>query len=108
MESSFNLFRAFIRDMEMREVAYRGRKWTWVSNRQEKGFIEETLDIFFGSADWHVDFDKTEVQYTLNQPSDHSMLVLVTNSQQPKVKSRFIFDSRWSKKQGCAEVIQIS
>lgn len=107
MESSFNLFRTFIRDMEMREVAYRRRRrLTWTSNRQVEGFIEERLDMVFGSADWHVDFDKTEVQYILNQPSDHSMLVLVTNPQQPKVKSRFIFDNRWSRMQRCTKVIQ--
>lgn len=61
VESSFNPFRTFNRDIEMREVAYRRRRWIWASNRQGEGFIEERLDMCFGSADWHMDFDKTEV-----------------------------------------------
>lgn len=79
MESTFNPFRTFNRGLEMREVAYRRRRRIWASNRQGEGFIKERLDMYFGSADWHMDFDKTEVQYILNQSLDHSMLVLVTN-----------------------------
>lgn len=44
----FNPVRALIREMEIREVAFRGRRWTWENNRQGEGFIEQRLDMFFG------------------------------------------------------------
>lgn len=39
-ESSFSSFRSFIRDIEMGEIAFRGRRWTWENNRCGEGFIE--------------------------------------------------------------------
>lgn len=105
-ESSFSLFRSFIRDMEMREVPFCGRRWTWANNRQGEGFIEEMLDMFFGSADWFLDFEKSKVSHILLQSSDHSMIMLDTESVQSKRKSRFVFDSKWSRIQGCDETVQ--
>lgn len=75
-------------------------------NRKGEGFIEERLDMFFGSAEWMVDFDKTVVQHILNQVSDHSMLMLYDNLQKQKMKSRFIFYTRWCSMRGCAKTVQ--
>lgn len=98
-ENSFNPFRTFIRDMEMGIVSDRGRRWTWANNRHGEGFIEGRLDMFFGSAEWMLDFDKAEVLHILKQASDHAMLFLDFKPQQPRGKSRFIFDGRWSCRQ---------
>lgn len=92
--------------MEMGEVLFYGRRWTWANNRQGEGFIEERLDMFFGSAHWFLDFEKAQVKHILLQSSDHSMLILGTVPGQIKRKSRFIFDSRWIRIQGCTEIIQ--
>lgn len=64
--------------MEMGEVTFRGKRWTWANNRQGEGFVEERLYMFFGSAEWLSDFDKSEVQHILTQSSDHSMILLNT------------------------------
>lgn len=92
--------------MEIGEIAFRGRRWTWANNRNGEGFIDERLDMFFGSSEWFVHFGRTEVQHLLTQASDHSMGLLDTKPQQQKSKSRFIFYHRWSKVLGCEEVIQ--
>lgn len=105
-ENSFSFFRSFIRDIEMEEIRFKGRRWTWANNRQGEGFIEERLDMFFGSESWLLDFDKSMVQHILTQSSDHSMVLLDTEPQHVKGKSRFIYDSRWSKVQNCVHVIQ--
>lgn len=42
----------------------------------EEGFMEERLDMFFGSADWMLDFEKAEVKHILTQSSYHFMLLL--------------------------------
>lgn len=93
-DSSFVPFRTFIREMEMEDVTFRGRRWTWANNRQKEGFIDERLDFFFGSTDWLIDCDHAEMREILTQASDHSILLLDSKPQQVKVKSRFIFDSR--------------
>lgn len=90
----------------MEEVSFKGRRWIWANNRMEEGFIEERLDMFFGSKDWMLDFEKAEVKHILTQSSNHFMLLLDTNPHQPEMKSRFIFENRWSKMQGCSEMVQ--
>lgn len=35
LDSSFTHFRTFIREMGMKDVTFRGRRWTWANNRQE-------------------------------------------------------------------------
>lgn len=60
-ESSFIPFRDFIREIEMGEIAFKGRRWMWAKNRKGKGYIEERLDMFLGSTEWMVDFDKAVV-----------------------------------------------
>lgn len=62
--------------------------------------------MFFGSEAWLLDFDKSIVQHILTQYSDLSMVLLETDQQQVIRKSRFIYDSRWSKVQSCVDVIQ--
>lgn len=91
IESSFLPFRSFIRGIEMEEVSFKGIRWIWTNNRMEEGFIKERLDMFFGSTDWMLDFEKAEVKHILTQYSNHSMFLLDTNPHQPKMKSRFIF-----------------
>lgn len=92
--------------METGEVPFCGIRWTWANNRHVEGFIEERLDMFFGSVKWFLDFDKIEVKHILLQSSNHSMLLLDIVPLQPKSKSKFIFDNRWSRIQGCDETIQ--
>lgn len=108
MESSFQPFRDFINEMGMGEVVFCGRRWTWANNRHGEGFIEERLDMFFGSVEWLLEFDKSVAKHILSQSSDHSMVLLDSDTQQQKWKPRFTFDSRWSRVQSCVNVIKES
>lgn len=78
--------------MEIWEIIFRGRRWTWANNRQGEGFIEEMIEMFFGSPDWMLEFDKVKVQHLMKQSSDHSMLFVDTFLHQSKQKARFIYD----------------
>lgn len=90
LESNFADFRTFIFDMEMREVKFRGKVYTWVNNREDEGFIQERLDKFFGSIEWLLHFDKASVEHITRQAFDHSLLLLDTNPLRNKTKSKFI------------------
>lgn len=78
MATSFTPFREFIREMDMGEVSFCGRRWTWANNRSGEGFIEERLDMFFGSPEWLLMFDLAVVQHIMTQSSDHSVILLDT------------------------------
>lgn len=104
-ENTFIPFRNFISEMGMGEIQFRGRRWTWANNRKGEGFIEERLDMFFGSPEWMVNFDNAVVQHILNQASDHSILLLDSKPHMVRRKSRFIFDSRWCNLEGCTAAI---
>lgn len=64
-ENFFNPFRGLIQDMEMGEISFRERRWTWANNRHDEGFIKERLDMFFRSVDWLLSFDQAVVQHIL-------------------------------------------
>lgn len=66
LDSFFIPFRAFINTIEMEDVPFKGRRWTWANNRAGEGFIEERLDMVFGSAEWLVENGKAEVQHFSN------------------------------------------
>lgn len=51
LEYSFNTFRSFVEAMEMKNLEFRGRRWTRENNRDHEGFVEARLDRFFGSLD---------------------------------------------------------
>lgn len=107
-EASFLPFRSFLSKMEMEVLPYNGRRWTWANNRVGEGLIEERLDMIFGLADWILEKDKAEVTHYLKHSSDHSMLLLDTQPDKPRRKTRFIFENRWCTMPGCSEVVQSS
>lgn len=108
VDSSFIPFRAFINNIEMEDVLFKGRRWTWANNRVGKGFIEERLDMVFGSAEWLAENGKAEVQHFLKHSSDHAMVLLDSHPNPIRSKIRFIYDHRWSTVPGCREVVQSS
>lgn len=49
--------------------------------------------MIFGSAKGLLEFGNSEVQHIFTQALYHSMLLFDTDPQQPKKKTRFIFDN---------------
>ncbi|CAI9117559.1 OLC1v1018964C1 [Oldenlandia corymbosa var. corymbosa] len=96
----------FIRGMEMEEVDFVGRNWTWANNRDGEGFIEKCLDRFFGSIAWLVENGEAKVLHVEGHSSDHCMLVLDTKPETKRKKSRFYFDKRWIGKSGVETIIK--
>lgn len=86
--------RELIEKMEMEEIAFHRRGWTWANNGKEEGFLEVRLDRLFGSAQWLLDHPAAIVQHVERQSSDHSLLILDTKPEQMRRKARFYFDKR--------------
>lgn len=92
--------------MDMGDIRYKGDTYTWANNREGKGFIQERLDRFCGSADWMILNDYVVVTHVLRQASDHSLLILDLKPQRVKTRARFIFYSSWTKEPESEELIQ--
>lgn len=64
------------------------------------------MDRFFGAAEWKIKFPNDVVHHAEKQTSDHSLILLDNSPGQQKVKFRFIFDSRWTEKEGVEQVVK--
>lgn len=84
--------------MGMRDIESRGEEYTWLNNGEGKGFIQERLDRFFGSAKWMLYHDNAIVRHILRQESDHSLILLDSSPMKNRTKARFIFKARWTMK----------
>lgn len=56
--------------MEMGELKFRGEPYTWANNRESECFIQKRLDGFFGSQEWMLHWNTTEVKHIARQASD--------------------------------------
>lgn len=77
-------FNDFIAGMEMEEIGYHGRHWTWANNWEDEGYIEARLDRFFGASFWFMKNNKAIVRHVKRRTSDHNLLILDTTSDQKK------------------------
>ncbi|KAK6131005.1 hypothetical protein DH2020_035250 [Rehmannia glutinosa] len=97
-DSSFINFNNFISNMAMVEIPLVSGEFTWTNNRQKENFVEEKLDMFFGSSQWQLSYPTAKVFHNNLTSSDHCLLTLVAAPTTPKLKRRFAFDSRWLEK----------
>lgn len=86
-ESSYKGFKEFIERIEMVEVAFQGRQYTWANNWEDEGYIEARLDRFFEAARWWTENANATILHIEKQASDYSLLILDTNPQQGRKKS---------------------
>lgn len=105
-EASCLGFRKFIETMGMEEIVFQGNMCTWANNWEEEGYIERRLDRFFGTANWLLVYATALVHHVKRQASDHSLLILNTNPNQRRKKSRFHFDRRWVNKPRLEDVVR--
>ncbi|CAA0809450.1 Unknown protein [Striga hermonthica] len=103
--SSFSVFNGFISLMGMHDIELQGHKYTWESNRQGEGYVEEQLDRVFCSLSWLTLYPNSTVQNESKSSSDHNQLCLNSSPVVRKAKKRFFFDNRWLKKDGISEVV---
>lgn len=92
---SFRCIRQFIRDMQMKELGFLGREWTWANNREGEEFVEERLDQIFISPKWSTQHPHVVVSHIPKQTSDHCLLLLNDKPQRQQAPKRFYFDKRF-------------
>lgn len=80
--------------MQMKEIGFLEREWTWANNREGKGFVEERLDRVFASPEWFIQHRHAVVHHVPKQTSDHYLLLLDDKPQIQHAPKCFYFDKR--------------
>jgi exonuclease III len=92
-------FRDLIRDLELKELNLRGRKFTWSNDR-----TQTRIDRAFCTTAWDLMLPNVHLQALSSSVSDHSPLLVV--GAEPARKFRgFRFEAFWPKLQGYAQVV---
>jgi hypothetical protein len=84
------------------ELPLKGRAFTW-SNMQAEPLLEQ-LDWFFTSANWTIDFPKTEVLPLAKITSDHIPCKVMISTRIPKA-SLFRFENFWVEQNDFEEIV---
>ncbi|KAM1398237.1 hypothetical protein ACFX2I_015708 [Malus domestica] len=101
--ASMRVFRNFVVHASLLDLGFEGYPYTW-RNRREEGFIQERLDRVLATHEWVHNYQQAVVKHVVLEGSDHAMLVLSTEVDQPRRKKRFMYDPRWSQDPKCDEV----
>ncbi|KAI5311398.1 PREDICTED: reverse mRNAase [Prunus dulcis] len=100
-------FRKFVANCGLLDLGFVGYPFT-LSNRRERGRIQERLDCTLVSSSWVHRFGEAKVSHHLVSCSDHGVILLEVEPVQVRHRGRFIYDHRWGKEVGCRTAVQDS
>lgn len=93
-------FRHVVRDLALKELQLRGRKFTWSNNH-----TQTRIDRAFCTAGWELMLPNVQLQAMSSRVSDHCQLVISEGATLRKFKG-FRFDVFWPRLQGFMEVVK--
>jgi hypothetical protein len=91
------------------DLGFVGDKFTWRNHcRDVNGYICERLDRATGNSEWCLKFLGFRVVNGNPRHSDHRPVVVEMEGEDdgPRGKSSFRFEARWTKEDGCDDLIQ--
>lgn len=92
-------FRDTVRDLELKELNLRGRKFTWTNDR-----TQTRIDRAFCTTAWDIMLPNVYLQAMSSRVSDHCPLLVAGNATVKKFTG-FRFESFWPRLQGYNEVV---
>jgi hypothetical protein len=78
------LFNGLIQHLDLAEISFQGRNYTWSNMQQDLFFLEVRLG--FNSSTWAMSYPDTSVQVLSRPMSDHSPYVVTIGTHVPKSK----------------------
>lgn len=92
-------FREVVRDLELKELNRRGRKFTWTNER-----THTRIDRAFCSTDWDLMLPDVYLQALSLRVSDHCTLLIADSATVRKYRG-FRFEAFWPKLQGYQDIV---
>jgi hypothetical protein len=96
-------FRRLVNDLELKESALVGRRFTWSNERTSPTL--ERIDRWFGSVDWDALFPDASLTARSSSLSDHCPILLSTAVQFFSMR-RFRFERVWTKMEGFFDIVK--
>lgn len=97
-------FREVVNYCGFKNLGYIGPDFTWCNMQEGDGRMYLRLDRGFATNDWIDRFGEVRVHYLINSTSDHCALFL-SDPKLPRAR-RFHFESMWTKREECKEIIE--
>ncbi|XP_074265228.1 uncharacterized protein LOC141587653 [Silene latifolia] len=107
-ERQMDAFRETLDDCALRDLGFRGNRFTWQRGKSIRTFVRERLDRAVATECWCELFPRAEVFNSPIYASDHATLIIKGGDDNVDVlrgRKQFIFKPFWLSDAGCAEVV---
>ncbi|XP_021747129.1 uncharacterized protein LOC110712979 [Chenopodium quinoa] len=100
-------FRDAIDVCGLKDLGYKGCKFTWQWGKSEENLIRERLDSFLGDDDWCEMHPNFSIKHLVREESDHAPIMLDTLNYYDRGKGGklFRFEAMWLSNDYCEAVI---
>ena len=107
-ERVMDAFRMAVDDCGVKDMGYKGSKFTWQRSNSPSTLIRERLDRMLPDDDWCDLFPSWEVIHLPRYRSDHAPLLLKTgtNDNFRRGNKMFKFEARWLARDDCGKVVE--
>ena len=107
-ERLMDAFREAIDDCGVKDLGFKGSRFTWQRGNSPSTLIRERLDRMLGDDEWCNLFPSWEVAHLPRYRSDHAPLLLKTgiNDQYRRNNKLFRFEAMWLSRDECATVVE--
>ncbi|KAL0003477.1 hypothetical protein SO802_017258 [Lithocarpus litseifolius] len=103
-EVEMEAFREVVDELDLIDLGFTGKKFTWRGKRGES-MILERLDRAFATPTWLERFPATRVQHLHSNASDHNPIIIKPEGIVQCKNKPFRFESMWMKEAGCRDTI---
>jgi hypothetical protein len=100
--------RAILEDCGLKDLGFKGSKYTWNNGQQDGNFVKELLDPVVANRAWCETFKNREVWVLATRTSDHKpMMVRILNEAQSQTRfhKSFKFEVHWLADEECLGII---
>ena len=106
-QSQMEKFRNVVNFYGFKDLGYVGPNFTWCNMQEGANRMYLRLDRAFATSEWIDKFGEAKVHHIVDSTSNHCALVLL-DPKAPKLPRchRFHFESMWTKREECKEVIK--
>ncbi|GAV69997.1 LOW QUALITY PROTEIN: hypothetical protein CFOL_v3_13496, partial [Cephalotus follicularis] len=89
----------------LRDLGYRGCRYSWSNGRSSVEQIRCRLDICVANADWMLWFPRASISHETNGISDHCPVLLALHANSKAKKKVTRFETKWVKDKKCGDII---
>ncbi|XP_018858372.1 uncharacterized protein LOC109020378 [Juglans regia] len=102
-------FYSAMNDCGLRDLGYKGDRFTWSNNREGAQFTKKGLDRALGNSIWLDQWKSHAVEVVLVHTSDHKPILIFMDVKDFEVPGRarpFRYEAKWANREDCKKVVE--